>query len=195
MVPLPAHVPPGLAAIIQRLLAKQPGERYQRAGEVRDALEAIQPGVSASGPVPVVAPSRRKWLWPAAAVAIALAAGTWFGIQRWKPAARASPTGPLLSDGGRPSTNAEANEYYERGMLFAGSGPRNDLVQWRRMLERALALDPKFAAARGQYAFTSMLATYFGELNDPSQLYKAEEEARQALRYDPACGLAHSALA
>jgi serine/threonine protein kinase len=26
--PLPAHVPPGLSAIIQRLLAKQPGERY-----------------------------------------------------------------------------------------------------------------------------------------------------------------------
>jgi tetratricopeptide (TPR) repeat protein len=63
------------------------------------------------------------------------------------------------------------------------------------MLERALALDPKFAAARGQYAFTSMLPTYFGELNDPSQLYKAEEEARQALRDDPACGVAHSALA
>jgi serine/threonine protein kinase len=39
MAPLPAHVPPGLAAIIQRLLAKQPGERYQRAGEVRAALE------------------------------------------------------------------------------------------------------------------------------------------------------------
>src|SRR5689334_21586907 len=31
MTPLPESVPPGLAAIIQRLLAKQPGERYQKA--------------------------------------------------------------------------------------------------------------------------------------------------------------------
>src|SRR5260370_15391189 len=30
--PRPAPVPPGLAAIIQRLLASQPVERYQRAG-------------------------------------------------------------------------------------------------------------------------------------------------------------------
>jgi tetratricopeptide (TPR) repeat protein len=63
------------------------------------------------------------------------------------------------------------------------------------MLERALALDPKFAAARGQYAFTSMLPAYFGISSDPSILYKAEEEARQALQDDPACAVAHSALA
>jgi Tfp pilus assembly protein PilF len=68
-------------------------------------------------------------------------------------------------------------------------------MQWRRMLERALALDPRFAAARGQYAFTSMLPAYFGISSDPSMLYKAEEEARQALRDDPTCAVAHSALA
>src|SRR5688572_13905342 len=40
--PLPARIPPGLAAIIQRCLAKEPGLRYQRASEVQAALEAIQ---------------------------------------------------------------------------------------------------------------------------------------------------------
>jgi Tol biopolymer transport system component len=45
--PLPAHVPPMLRAIIQRCLAKDPGQRYQHAGEVRAALEAIQSDVSA----------------------------------------------------------------------------------------------------------------------------------------------------
>lgn len=45
--PLPVHVPPGLRAVIQRCLAKEPGQRYQRAGEVLAALEAIGPGSSA----------------------------------------------------------------------------------------------------------------------------------------------------
>src|SRR5262249_27722699 len=40
--PLPAHVPPGLAAIIQRCLAKEPALRYQRASELQAALEAVQ---------------------------------------------------------------------------------------------------------------------------------------------------------
>ncbi len=37
-------VPPGLWAIIQRCLAKEPAQRYQRAGEVQAALEAVQSG-------------------------------------------------------------------------------------------------------------------------------------------------------
>jgi Tfp pilus assembly protein PilF len=160
---------------------------------VRAALEAVQPAASASGPVPVVASSRRRWLWAAGALPLA-AAVAWLGLERWNKSA-AHAIGPRLSDGSRPSTNPEANQYYEQGLLFAGSGPRSDLVQWRRMLERALALDPRFAAARGQYAFTSVLPAYFGISSDPSMLYKAEEEARQALRDDPACAVAHSALA
>src|SRR5437660_811980 len=42
--PLGPPVPPGLWAIIQRCLAKEPMQRYQRAGEVQAALEAIQSG-------------------------------------------------------------------------------------------------------------------------------------------------------
>ncbi len=40
--PFDAHVPPMLRAIILRCLAKEPAQRYQHAGEVRAALEAIQ---------------------------------------------------------------------------------------------------------------------------------------------------------
>jgi len=42
--PLPEDVPAVLASIINRCLAKEPGRRYQRAGEVRSALEALQTG-------------------------------------------------------------------------------------------------------------------------------------------------------
>src|SRR3984893_1519322 len=40
--PLGPPVPPGLWAIIQRCLAKEPMHRYQRAGEVQAALERVQ---------------------------------------------------------------------------------------------------------------------------------------------------------
>jgi serine/threonine protein kinase len=42
--PLGPPVPPGLWAIIQRCLTKEPTQRYQRAGEVQAALEAVQSG-------------------------------------------------------------------------------------------------------------------------------------------------------
>lgn len=41
---LPFRVPPSLCAIIDRCLRKEPGQRYQHAGEVRAALEAIRTG-------------------------------------------------------------------------------------------------------------------------------------------------------
>jgi len=51
-------VPPALWSIIQRCLAKEPGQRYQRAGEIQAALEAVQsaaivsasPGTDPGGP-------------------------------------------------------------------------------------------------------------------------------------------------
>jgi serine/threonine protein kinase len=46
--PLGLPVPPGLWATIQRCLAKEPMQRYQRAGEVQAALEAIQSAVIVS---------------------------------------------------------------------------------------------------------------------------------------------------
>ncbi|MFB3094836.1 MAG: protein kinase, partial [Candidatus Acidiferrales bacterium] len=43
---LPAKVPVELRAVIEQCLAKEPGRRYQRAGEVRAALEAVQAGTA-----------------------------------------------------------------------------------------------------------------------------------------------------
>jgi tRNA A-37 threonylcarbamoyl transferase component Bud32/photosystem II stability/assembly factor-like uncharacterized protein len=60
--PLGPPVPPGLWATIQRCLAKEPMQRYQRAGEVQAALEAVQsaavvspdPAADRSGPMTTV---------------------------------------------------------------------------------------------------------------------------------------------
>jgi len=55
-LPLPDRIPPGLWAIIQRCLAKEPAQRYQQAGEVQAALEAVQ---SASKTAPVLPGEQR----------------------------------------------------------------------------------------------------------------------------------------
>ena len=51
--PLPTGVSPILRGIVRRCLAKEPGQRYQAAGEVRAALEAV-----AAEPASAVRPSR-----------------------------------------------------------------------------------------------------------------------------------------
>jgi serine/threonine protein kinase/tetratricopeptide (TPR) repeat protein len=87
---LPPQLPPGLRAVLERCLEKEPGHRYQQAREVRAALEAVhaQPGTSpstASIPVsPSVASRRSPWtlaIIGLAVVAVALVAGIAGGLR------------------------------------------------------------------------------------------------------------------
>jgi len=74
---LPSSVPAGLASVIQRCLAREPGRRYQRAGEIESALEALAnshggPGVAAA-PAP---PSRaRRWVLVSSAAGVLVIVG------------------------------------------------------------------------------------------------------------------------
>jgi TolB-like protein/Tfp pilus assembly protein PilF/predicted Ser/Thr protein kinase len=73
--PLPAAVPHALAPIIERCLEKDPARRYRSAADVRDALEAIDPGAAARRPRRPFWASRRAMLAAAASIgALALAA-------------------------------------------------------------------------------------------------------------------------
>ncbi len=57
--PLGPPVPPGFWAIIQRCLAKEPAQRYQRAGEIQAALEAVQSGaIAATDPGADISPPK-----------------------------------------------------------------------------------------------------------------------------------------
>src|ERR1700682_1597769 len=77
---LPETVPPGLAAVIRRCLEKEPSRRYQRAGEVRAALEALEP----SSAVGIVSTVREKpklglvWWVAAAVLTLITIAALWF---------------------------------------------------------------------------------------------------------------------
>jgi Tol biopolymer transport system component len=75
----PAHVPPVLRAIILNCLAKEPPQRYQRAGEVRAALDAIHSDLVVAPAIETVPkrPARARpprWMLLAGAGAIAAAA-------------------------------------------------------------------------------------------------------------------------
>jgi eukaryotic-like serine/threonine-protein kinase len=67
----PAHVSPALRTVIMRCLAKEPVQRYQHAGEIRAALEAIGSDIAS---VPVV-PAHTRTRPLVAAGALALIAG------------------------------------------------------------------------------------------------------------------------
>jgi Tol biopolymer transport system component/predicted Ser/Thr protein kinase len=88
-------LPPGLARIVRRCLAKDPGRRYQTATDVRNDLEELKQdldsgiqsvaGMSATSVRPTLSrPPRRavKWLMVAGAGVVVLAAGAFAWI-RW----------------------------------------------------------------------------------------------------------------
>jgi serine/threonine-protein kinase len=104
--PLPARVPEPLQAIIRRCLEKDPSRRYQRASEVRAAIEVAGPrGYTVAGDTPRLQGARgaRRGLAAAAVVAIAVVAAMWWA--RVNPARRpitaiaVLPLANLSSDG------------------------------------------------------------------------------------------------
>ena len=103
--PLPTHVPPGVRAIILHCLAKEPEHRYQRASEVKAALEAVHssgaafetlsaPEETESRQVPTKK-ANRLYVWLAGAGIIAVAAVT-FVVILLKPKAAAPGAGGKL---------------------------------------------------------------------------------------------------
>jgi serine/threonine protein kinase len=75
-------LPPGLQRVVNRCLAKSPGQRFQHASDVAFALEALSDSGSGSGTSiqPVTARTPWKWIVGSLAVVVLIAsfAGWWF---------------------------------------------------------------------------------------------------------------------
>jgi len=193
--PLPQRVPNELHAIVLRCLEKDPEKRFQKASEIKEALEAIAEG-GAKGKTAGSFSKGQHWmrnalLFGAAAVIVLLA--VWMLAVRKTQQPGERETGAFLSTGAQPSLIPEANEYFEKGMMFFMH--QFDLPRARTMLERALEFDPKFAEARAWYGFSFILEIDAGFSNDSGYLYRAEEEIRRALGDDPDSARVHSSLA
>ncbi len=192
--PVPARTPAGLHAVIRKCLEKDLEKRFQTVSEVRSALEAdvFVKDPRASGPSSIIWSRRGRWIL--AGVALAVAGALIFKLApRGSEKLEAAKSQPVLSTGARPSTIAEANEYFERGMHFLMA--QFNLTSAQKMLERALEIDPRFAEARAWHGFTFILEIDGGYSNDSSWLYKAEQELRRALLDDPDSARSHSSLA
>ncbi|HSC25930.1 MAG TPA: hypothetical protein VLD67_01575, partial [Vicinamibacterales bacterium] len=98
--PFPAHVPPILRTIVMRCLAKDPAQRYQRAGEARAALEAVQSDVHATLPSVAAADSRPRWAWLGGAALVGAAAlAAWLFLRPSNPWERSAVEGRLTKIG------------------------------------------------------------------------------------------------
>jgi serine/threonine protein kinase len=192
--PVPARTPAGLRAVVRKCLEKDLEKRFRTVSEVRSALEAdvLVKNLKASGPSSIIRSRRSRWIL--AGIALVVAGALIFKLTpRGDEKSEAAKDPSVLSTGARPSTIAEANEYFERGMHFLIA--QFNLTGGRKMLERALEIDPRFAEARAWYGFTFILEIDGGYSNDSSWLYKAEQELRRALQDDPDSARSHSSLA
>jgi len=169
-VPLPRLVPdlpPALADLVARMLAKDPAARTQSCAEVAAALAALAvpqvvvlplnggaPNVwedltaaesdtglsfertAADAPPGAPAPrARPKWLWPAVAGAVVVAAGAVALALRGKPAeqAKADPEPPKKpAQKGAPNPNGKAQQQVaDEVVLFDGTAA--SLAKWRSL--------------------------------------------------------------
>jgi Tol biopolymer transport system component len=120
----PAGIPAAVQAVILRCLEKEPARRYQRASELRSALEAIEHARAAR-----TEPrrSRVNFLWsPIAVVLLVLTAAVFVAWQSWSRPRSAEPLRavPLTTFSGQeryPTISPDGNH-----VAFAWGGPRGD---------------------------------------------------------------------
>ena len=165
--PLPERVPQGLRAIIQHCLAKEPGQRYQNAAEVRAALEAAEPHSSSTTAVPATG---RPLNWPAVGavlgVLLLLVAG---GYEFLRPKAPAPPTvaqsewvqltdfadsavSPALSPDGRILTFIRGEDtFVGAGQVYAKLLPDGEPVQLTH--DGLPKMSPQFSADGSTIAY------------------------------------------
>jgi adenylate cyclase len=93
-----------------------------------------------------------------------------------------------------PTTNLEAYSYYLRGQEYFFRFTKETILRARKMFERAIELDPQYAAAYARLGGTYRREWIGGWNQDPQALDRAFEFAQQAVTLDDSLALAHSVL-
>lgn len=181
-----------LEEILGRCLAKDADARYQSAGELCEDLKALAPGSRSKKRINREAQARRQrsrsWRWPLlAAAALSLILVLAWSLVRWR-----APQPGQINERGRP-TNSAAYEHYLRGRYYANRQIKTDNETAIAMLERAVALDPNFAAAHAELAQAYVWRFFLFTPNEKVWEEKAFVEVEKALSLDPDLAVAYQA--
>jgi len=125
-LPLPAEVPAELGAVISRCLEKDPAKRYQKAQDLRAALESVRAGTASAWTSLRYRLARRRWLAPAAAaiVVIALLFGLNIGDLRTRLTGGAGATAKTFKLAVLPFENLTGDPEQE----FLSDGLTQDMI-------------------------------------------------------------------
>jgi serine/threonine protein kinase/Flp pilus assembly protein TadD len=181
--------------IVLMALRKEPQRRYKSAEQfsedVRRYLEGlpVEARRGARTDRAIKYGRRHRAAVLSAMMALLAALAVWATLPRLLIPAAA----PMLSTGGRPSANTEANEYFEKAQItYLGNWNPLRIMD---LLEKALEKDPQFAAARAEYGFYHLIMIDGGLSDDVSWMEKAEQHLMKAIRDDPSCLRALSSMA
>ncbi|MBI3800766.1 MAG: tetratricopeptide repeat protein, partial [Deltaproteobacteria bacterium] len=93
-----------------------------------------------------------------------------------------------------PTNNLEAYDYYLRGVELPPRGTKEAIAQRRQMFEKAIELDPQYAAAYASLSNTYWIEWFVGWSQDPQTLKRGFELAQKAVALDDSLPIAHSIL-
>jgi len=96
---------------------------------------------------------------------------------------------------GKPSSNAEAQELYLRGLYLWNQRTETSLTQAVDLFTQAIVLDPHFAAGYAGLADSYILLRQYGHMADGEAFPRALAASRQALILDDDSHQAHRAYA
>ncbi len=179
-------VPRGVEQAVLKALAKVPVDRYAGATEFAQAL--TQPALE-QGSSRRPSKSRRAKLALGAGLAAAATLALLIGFNVGGGRERPRPPTALTS-------NAEAYDLYLRAdMLVSDRQNRDNDSAAITLFERAVALDPSFAAAQAGLARAYALRVSEFDPGDTAALQRARMAAEKALRLDPKLAEAHLAQA
>jgi tetratricopeptide (TPR) repeat protein len=193
-----------LERVVGKCLAKDRESRYQSAAELIVELKTPPPGIHPKGETTrrVEAPRRPspslRWL-PIAATTLLLVVGlVWFLSWRRPPAAqpdqiKLTSQEQMRLANSRP-INPTAYDEYLSGRFYANRQNKADNETAIMKLERAVALDPTFAAAHAELAQAYVWRFFLFTPGEKQWQEKAFVEVEKALSLDKDSAVAHLAL-
>jgi serine/threonine protein kinase/lipopolysaccharide biosynthesis regulator YciM len=192
-----------LERILGKCLAKDREARYQSAAELIVELKTLPPGSQTERPttreVVGTRPRLGSWRWPLiAATALLLVVGLAWFLSWWRARPAQSDQINLSSqEQMRPesarSINPIAYDDFLRGRYYANRQNKADNETAIMMLERAVSLDPNFAAAHAELAQAYVWRFFLFTPGEKQWEEKAFVEVEKALRLDQDSAVAHQA--